>query len=143
MLSKKVCCAIMILCELHCTRPDEKMGRKMLLRTTLAESCDVDSRTFRRVMQQLYLNRYITTVKSSVVLTCNPDAITIYDLFVLLHGGIPLGEEQEQKMDAYTESKYQKIAALEEDVRQVSRKYFERKTVASMISGRRIYNNKK
>lgn len=127
----------MVLCELYCTRPDERSGRKMLRRTTLADTCDMESVIFRRVLQQLFIHNYITISNTSIVLNCDPAKITVYDLFQIFHGGIPLGEELVQKMDLYTERRYQKVAAMEEDVAKVSRQYFERKTVASMISGRR------
>lgn len=54
MLSRKVACAIIILNELYCTNPNIRTGNKSLRRAALLERSSHDSRTFRRVMQQLY-----------------------------------------------------------------------------------------
>lgn len=136
MLSRKVACAIMILNKLYCTQPDRRTGHKMVRRTTLMAYSSPDSRIFRRVMQQLHISKYIDMLSTSVRLTCDPAEVTIYDLFVTLHGGVMLGEEQNPSLEPnyYTEKGYQSIELLQKEVAEVSRKYFERKTVASMIN---------
>lgn len=136
MLSRKVACAIIILNELYCTSPDIRTGNKSLRRATLLERSSPDSRTFRRVMQQLYSGKYIDMASSSVILTCDPMELTIYDLFMVFHGGIPLGEEQDIVLESshYARKGYPTIELLQQDAAEVSRKYFNRLTVASMIN---------
>lgn len=78
-------------------------------------------------------------VNNFIILTCDPTELTIYDLFLVFHSGIPLGEESGMVLESshYTQRGYPTIDLLQRDVAVVSRKYFDRLTVASMIKMQR------
>lgn len=135
MLSRKLACAIMILNELHGIEPNVRTGSKVLRRADLVERVGVDAITFRRVMQRLTEGMLVGVVNSYVMLICDPEKVTIYDLFHVLYGGIPLGEEKMLFVEPnfYVDKGYHNMVLLEADVAEVSKKYFKRLTVASMM----------
>ena len=67
-------------------------------------------------MQQLRQCNYIAMRSNSVSVMLDPTELTIYDLFMVLPDGIPLGEETEHKHgeDYYAKAKYHHIKRLED-----------------------------
>lgn len=137
MLSKKVTYAIILLNELADAVPN-KWGRRVLDKATFLNIEGMEQPLLKQILQQLHASKVITYMNpKNIILNSDLHKVTLYDLYHLFHGGIPVGEEYEQdfhRLDYYSDPKYPNIVLLEMDLKQEASAFFRRYTVASLAN---------
>ena len=135
MLSKKVTCAIKIFHVLYHTEQILN-GRKCVNENFLADTCDIDYDTFRKVYAQLRTYSYLDKDNNCVILLKAFGDISVYELFFLFHKGIPLGEEVERDyhgLDHLSNPKFISLVDFELDMKQAAERRFKQITMESIF----------
>lgn len=123
MFSSKVIAAIRIIQELDQLFDKKEKGSSRWCALTskeLLEACAVAPFVFKSVLAILMKSKWIDTNSKGYYLLIAPSTLTLYGIYSLLHGGIPIGQAVDSRQhNTYSlSSKYKKLEDIETEITQ-------------------------
>lgn len=120
MFSLKVITAIKIIQELEpFFNKREGVGSRRCV-VSFKEFPDNEASTliFKSVLAVMLKNRWIDKVSRGYFLLINPEVLTLYSIYTTFHGGIPLGESADTRLNnfCFCGEKYENLGNVERDV---------------------------